>query len=460
MTDGQRPGVTVRDERNEAPERDTAATRSAVTRRGVLAVAGATLAAGCGGLGGFGGGTTELDSSALDDLGADGPAVRRPFPVEIADAHLEGARERVESALASAPLPFDTDEIPNGAMRAELTECAESARERLAEADAADAPRDRLEALADARESARVVAGAWAAIEGDLAPAVVHRASTDLRTEINETREEWEYVGDDPVRALFAHDAAEELLGVADGQADVPPAAEWPATTAYRVGEAAGEVAYARAHLADARHLGGQFRDSLATERSLRDTFEGAHTALTETVEARLNDLPATDDVDGATDLVDADIEDGSAAARALRRLQWWLPDREAIGARHADLADGVLDRHEWLAGLDGFAVLRDRIESGERFTVGSVTDLRERRAAAVEAVETALAESENRLLARGACARPAAAIESTDRDLARQSGEVPVRFLRSEIGEYAAAAAVAEAVPDACSETLAALDG
>lgn len=455
------------------------------TRRGVLALAGATVLSGCGflpGVGGDGGDRTELDGDEVATVASGTvPSVPDPLPVDVTDAHVTASRERAESALASVPLPLSADELPNGVMRAEIEHEAEHARDHLPDPDEDLPVESRLSNLRDARESARFVAAAWAYAEDELTPADVRGHREAVVADAREFRADWEYVGDDVVRALLVHDTVESWTGAARRAAepDDPPRPEprTPAgtagesgqrspptprrprpepTNALTVGERAGEVENGRAYVDDARHVGEQFRASLSDPPSIRATLTDARESLTATFESRRADLPTVEPSD-ANDLVtvDRDLE-RSPGGDALETLYWEFPD--SVEATD-DLASDVLDLTHALANADAFASLRERIANGEQFTVESVADLRDRRSAAVTAIEDALAASTDRRLARKILEWAAYDLTYADRELRRYDGEsVSARSVDYEVSEYVAAAALARAVPDACAATLDAL--
>lgn len=455
MTDDGNSGTALGGEgRSAQPDRPSA------TRRSVLALAGAgaSALAGCPTLPGLGGGegAVTLDGAALSAAVSEPvPAVSDPLPVDVTDAHLEASRSRAESALDSVPLPLSADELPNGVMRERLGQFAADAREELSRAGEATAVRERLDALRGARGNARRVAAAWAYTEGELTPADVRERAGAVTADAREFRDGWRYVGREPVRALLVHGAVEAWIESARGHP--PPSDRWPGqVNAVTVGEAAGEVERGRAYLADVRHVGAQFRDSLADPASVRSTITAARRTLTDAVASRRRDLPGRD-VEKVNDLVDADVA-GTPAGAALEDLHRSLPDPGDLEPS-GDPATDVLRRFRDLATVGAFASLRDRIEGGERFTVESVDDVRALRSATGAAVESALADSADRRLARAALADYDEWVEYVDRDLGRYGETVEVDHLERELGTYVEMAAIARAVPDACSETLAALD-
>ncbi|WP_459194338.1 hypothetical protein [Halosimplex sp. J119] len=430
---------------------------SRVTRRGALALGGATLLAGCSIPGNLlGSNPVELDRAALlDVVSRKGPSVARPFPVAVADSHVTASRERAHGMLDAVPLPLTEDDMPNGAMREEVADHAEEARSSIADAVEATGDRERLELLADARGTARVVEATWAVANDESSAADVRSNRRATREAIDAFREDWTYVGEDAVRALLVHDLVEEWTASArtdleldDSRAEV--------VNALVVGERAGSVEEATATLADADHVGQRFRDSLSDPRSLRSTFTDARDSLASTVDSRMADLPGEDaDVNS---MVDADIEE-AVAGEALANVHSDLPyegDRSSADGP----ADSVVETAEALARIGAFERLRDRIDAGEHRTVESAEDVRAIRSDAETAIEDALAESADERLARAIIAGPVGWFDYVGRIVERYTSGESVEHYRvaREIATYVQIEAIALATPAAVDEALAAL--
>lgn len=432
-------------------------TGSRATRRGFLALGGAAALAGCSTLRSIvGTDAVTLDGGAVADVASGStPTVAEPLPVPVADTHVRASRERAESALASAPLPLGPEEVPNGAMREELAHTVEHAREVLVRAEEAPGRREHLDALRHARWHAREVAGSWAYVTGDLTPADLRTRAGRLRSAARTYREERAYVGDDPARAVLVHDAVESWVETAAREAERDPDERDP-TNALTVGERAGELENGRAHLSDARHVGERFRASLSDPGSVRSTLESARESLTGTVRDRRDPLPG-ERADPAA-LAGASVDD-ETTVEVLETLHRRIPDGDDLAADA--LAGDVLARLWSLAAIGAFESVRDRVEDGERFGVGSVDDLRSRRQSAVEAIGDALERSDDRRLARHVLAGATERLTYADEELRRygEGDAVEAQHLDREVAGYVAVAATARAVPDACAETLAALD-
>jgi hypothetical protein len=431
------------------------------TRRDLLGAAGTAVAAalsGCGGL--LGPDPVELDGTAVAEVGSrEAPTVAEPLPVDVADGHVTASRKRAESALESVPLPLSTGEIPNGVVRERLAREAEYARENLDGASDVPGVRERMDELRHAREHARYVAAAWAFTREAVTAADVRERAATVRADARAFREAWEYVGEDPVRALLVHEAVEAWTGVARRRAalDRRGSSRWGPDSALGVGERAGEVEYARAHLVDATHVGDRFTASLSDPPSVRETLVAARESLGDAIAARRENMP-DGEIREPNELVDVDRDlSRTPAGEALKDLHWRTPvDPETTD----DLADDILDRARGLAHAEAFLALRDRVRDGEAFTVGNAEELGARRAVADESFESVPRETAEPRLARRLLADRASWFPDVDRELRRyeDADAVDARSLAYETGRYVELAAFARAVPDAVAATLDAL--
>ncbi|MFC7141618.1 hypothetical protein ACFQMA_17490 [Halosimplex aquaticum] len=428
-----------------------------VTRRGALALGGAAFLAGCGVPGDLlGSEPVELDGPKLRLVTSrEGPTVPRPFPVEVAGSHVTASRDRAYAMLDAVPLPLTADEMANGAMRDEIAEHAERARSRLSEAIEAPSVRERLERLADARGSARVAEGTWAAANDELSAAAVRANRRTTREAIDAFRENWAYVGDDDVvRALLVHDLVEEWAASARTGIEPDDRHVEGVVNALVVGERAGSVEGARATLADAEHVGQRFRESLSDARSLRSTFADARDSLSSTIESRMADVPPESaDLNGQ---LDANLDE-TVAGFALKDLHGDLPTGDEI-ARTDGLAVTVLGQIEGIARLGAFETLYGRIESGDHRTVEGIEDVEALRAAAVTAVEDALAASADDRLARTVLATLSGWFDYAERQLSELGDSVELSRAARDLALYVALETIAAATPAAVDEGLAAL--
>jgi len=431
--------------------------QSRLTRRGALALGGATLAAGCSGLGGvFGSNESRLDASAVRDVASgEVPSVVEPLPVEVAADYVDGSRASAESDLAGVPLPLSAAELPNGTMRQVLENETDHARSLLESASEAAGTRERLGSLRHARQHTRFVAAAWAYTNDEATSEDVSERAATVRENVEAFREDWTYVGEDPVRVVLVGDAVESWTGTARRYATLgDPTLDYRPDSALGVGELAGEVEHGHAYLADATHVDEQFRGSLSDPPSMRETLTDARASLTDTVESRLEGVPES--VGGPTDLVDTDRDlDGTPAWVALDDLHSNL-----VGELEPtdDLARDVVERVRDLAFAEALGNLRDRVEDGATFGVTSAEELGERRETAVSAVEAAMEESPDRRLARRLLADEVWHLADADEGLGRYDSTVVADALHWEIGDYLTLTMLARGVPPACRTALDAL--
>jgi hypothetical protein len=432
-----------------------------LTRRGALALGGATVLAGCGAVPNpLKPDPVALDGAALARIAdREAPTVDHPLPADVTDAHVADSRERAHAMLDAAPLPLTAEALPNGAMREEITDHAEHAREHLAEAVRATSTRDRLGLLAHARGPARAVEAAWATVEDELTAADVRSDRESVRADLRRFRDGRAYVGEDPARAVVVH----ALVGQWAREADrlltrSRPGEDSSPVTPITVGEHASEVEQARAALADARHVDERFTASLSESRSLEATFADARDSLTETIDSRMADEPAEDAdlpalVDGGGDL------EGTVAGTALRELHGDLL-YEGEFVPETELPGRIRWQVETLAQIGGFETLRDRVAAGEQRTIESADDVNELRHAAATAVEDALAESADERLARTELADLAGWFDYVGRHIDRQADSDPVElgWVVDDLALYLQIEVIADAVPAAVDEALAAL--
>lgn len=435
-------------------------------RRTVLGLIGGAAFAGCSGLPSPFGGEREvvLDGAALRSLAAgEGPVVPERLPVEIADERVDASRNRVRELLETVPLPFDRTEIPNGAIRVELTGAAEMARDELETAAAAPSPFEALGALRDARMRAGRVAGGWRYVADGLRREDLRDDADRLGGEVAAFRREWDYVGpsDAPVRSVLVHASVESLVGTAAGGAalgDGDSPYEWRSNPV-SVGELVGDLERSRGALADGRHVYGRYVESLDARRSLRSRFEAAGTELLAVIGNRTDDLPGSEA--GPADAVDG-LSEGSPGWIALEGLLDDVRFRRPLTEprRDGDAATVVVRAHHRLARVGGAAALLATLREGTRFTPEAAADVRELREAALAALDSAVQEAPHPALAREAVADLAGRVRYADRELARVDEEVPPSRLARDIAEYVTVRDVARALPEAGSIVADALRG
>ncbi|MEA5406650.1 hypothetical protein VB773_03005 [Haloarculaceae archaeon H-GB2-1] len=336
-----------------------------VSRRGVLALVGATALSGCRALDGSaddGRGTVssyDLPRIEGDDDSYPDPIVAPGVPVAIAESHITSARDRTMDLLAELPTPLGAARIPNGHVRQRLTDAAADATTELSEARTATTEFEALRELRYAREHARYAAAGWAFVEDGVSVDQVRAERRQTRAEARSVREDHEYIGDDPVRAAVVHASVEALLEdaavrdsvhVSHGDPEsLLAVAEW--------GEAAES---AKAHLADARHLDDQFTASLPADvGTIEETLRAAGRQLLADVRTRRSALPP--------EPTDDDWEPADELLMDLRREATDGPLGVGDATGPASAVVGAMGRLATFRALDR---VRKRIDDGETFRV------------------------------------------------------------------------------------------
>ena len=423
---------------------------TAVTRRGFVALAGSATLAGCNAFGGDSGddGPTIDPEAYADALSTDPPSVAETLPVDVEQSHLDASAERARQSLSSVPAPFDASEIPNGAIRADLSRRYEGATEELETAPDAGSAVETMARLRDARASARNVAGAWAAIDEGLTADDVLATAPGVRDDVDGFRRRWRYVGDDPVRAVLVHAEIEGFVAFAVRRTrSAVERSSHESGGPLTVGELAGHVEGARAALDDAEYLFERFAESLDDSRRIRDGLESAVEQLAGTLDDRRESLPEGDP-DDASSFVDRDVE-GTPVASALtgltRAFEYadGLDDERATG----QLASAVRSVHETLIRIRAFELLRERVANDDHVTVESADDVRTIRERAFEAVESSV---ESDPLTRRFLSEIGSDFAYTEDRLAgyADDDEISAAWLDRDLGRYVLIAALARATP------------
>jgi hypothetical protein len=429
-----------------------------VTRRGLLALSGSVALAGCSALPAPLGGQsrTVLDGQALGAVtSAAVPTIPQSAPVDVQQSHVDAHRRRVEELLATVPTPLGADDIPNGAMREELSDAVEAATDGLSEAAAAASPLAALDTLRDARREARTVAAAWRYVDAGLRREALTGEGEALADDVAAFRNRWTYRGEDPVRAVLVHAEIESLLASVEWEGDRPGGGERPENP-ITVGERAAGIEHGRAALADAAHLYDRLLASADEDRDLGGAFVAAASSLVAAAEEATDDLPEG----RPSSFVDADIED-TVAAHTLQHLRDnadganYLRETRDDG-RHAT---AVRRAHRLLAYADAFETVRQQVVEGERYPVESARDVRERRSAAIRAIETAVGESERPHLTRTTAEEFDGIVRFADREFTDPQDEVEVRWIARDVAEYVVVAAVADGLPAATETVVGALE-
>jgi hypothetical protein len=430
-------------------ERASTTGRRRMTRRGLVALAGTSLLAGCTGLAGLGDGESPtIRAYDLPDVDPDGelePAVPESVPVDIAADHFDAARNRVTTLLSDLPTPLGPEEIPNGYVRERLSDAATDATDGLD--DARDAPTElvALASLQRARSQARYAAAGWAVADRDLSAETLEREYGRTVSEARGVREAHEYLGTDPVRAALVHARIEDTLARAiDSRA--PRAEDNRLLYVAEWGETAES---ANAHLDDARHLDERFTASLPADAgTVEATLAGGAEALLEEVRSRRSELPP-----------EPTAEEWALPERAIGDLRREADDGVAQIADANGPASAAIDANRRLTRFRALDRLQERIDDGELSRPRSAGAVREIRSTAYETLNAALEESPAPDLTRTALTSAAWRVASADRELARYEGEIDASRLDTTIADYVVATAIGRAAPDVSGRTVETLE-
>lgn len=426
------------------------------TRRRLLALTagvGSVALAGCSGLSLTGDESVTLDGEALRALTEDdAPDVPQTLPVDIQSSYLDESEARARQLLESVPSEFTSEQIPNGVIRRRLADTRERAADQLGRAQSAGAPYERLLQLQYARAEAQYAAAAWAAIDAGYTREDVFAETDEIRESLREFRDQWQYVGTDPVRAVVVHGALESEARSATGFLD-SPGGRRDSSTALGVGELAEDLERARVSTADATHLLDRYTASLADPREVMQTFESARETLVSDLRTRRRERFGSDPESVEPEsLVDQDIS-GTPAATVLRELADDLQYRELEADPRSDsLASDVLVAHDRFVRYRALDAVVSRIEAGETFSVESVDDVRRYRADAVDALEVARSGDVSPLT-RHRLPALARQVRQADYELARVDDTVRVSWHQYTFADYVAVAAMAGETPAASKQ-------
>ncbi|UPV76367.1 hypothetical protein M0R89_19600 (plasmid) [Halorussus limi] len=459
MTDDRTHRSPSPSSERSSPPRWRSRTPASATRRGFLALAGATALAGCSDFGDVlnreDGGPT-LDGATLRDVVAsDSPSVPETVPVEIPRSDIDSGLARARDLLGSVPASLDAEAIPNGAIRRRLARNRDEAEKSIDAVSEAASPLEAIDRLGDARESARSVAAAWRAIDGDLAPEDLRRSAEDIWVALNRFRYAWDYLGTDPVRALVVHATVEGRLRTATGSAERVVGRGRPTPDdPLAVGELAGRLEVARAAMDDMATLYDPIRKSGDT-RTFRSGFVRAVDALEAVIDARRRRLPDADPRTPSA-YVDGNVE-GTPVGHAIGDLAEELTHHDDFERerRTDDYATTILAGHGTLARLRALESLRQRVAADEHVTVESVADVRTLRRRAVDAIEAVRERDEHPHLNRRELAAIDEFVSYADEELVRSASDdsVDVNSIARELGNYVRAAAVARELPQASAD-------
>ncbi|WP_202904555.1 hypothetical protein [Haloarcula rubripromontorii] len=417
-----------------------------MTRRGMLALAGASAIAGCGSIGNTGGEPT-IDAYDLPDIRRDEELespVPPAVPVDVATSHFEAARERVHSLLATLPTPLGPDEVPNGHVRQHLTDAASTASDGLDEARTARTGLVALRDLRSAREHARYAAAGWSVVDRGRTDAPFREEHSRTVLAAREARQAHEYVGTDPVRAALVHARIETGLRRAD-QTDGAPRADSELLAVAEWGERAES---AQAYLDNARHLGSQFEAALPADVGTLESVlaDGAQTLLA-AVRDRREALPP-----------EGTAGDRTPGRMVLEDLRWEAESGTSSLSEAIGPASAVVDATGRLAQFRALERIGTRREADELARPTSAAAIRDIRRTARDALTAALESSARPELVRTILVDAGYKVMGADRHLSQHRGAVSVSALDRSVAGYWHATALARAAPPAARQAVQAL--
>ncbi|MFC6974029.1 hypothetical protein ACFQL1_04050 [Halomicroarcula sp. GCM10025709] len=204
----------------------------------------------------------------------------------------------------------------------------------------------------------------------------------------------------------------------------------------------------AQAHLDDARYLDAQYTASLpsdtgSVESALRSARETLGTALRE----RQSQLPPEPTAD-----------DWGPREELIHDLRWRVDDGRETVVAGVGPAAGVVDGTRLLATHGAIDRAQQRIDDGERFRVESAEAVMEYRQTALDALQTALAESSATPLSRAVLSDASYSVVSADWELGRLDGTVRPTRIDDAIVSYVIATTIARATPAAVDRAVEAL--
>lgn len=422
-------------------------TEPSTTRRGLLATTGAALVAGCTGSDTIDEQQT-ISAVRLSRIVAEEPelVVASDRPVDIERSELTASAQRVQSLLATLPLPFGPESVPNGQIRQRLTDAARDATDRVAEARTAPTRLKAFDSLRRARSRARFAAAGWAFVDDDL-------TATALETELDTTvsaaesiRSDYRYLGSDPVAAALVHGLIEQSL---DDIIDHTDPGRGETSQLLTVAEWGEQAEAAQSHLDAVEHLSARFEASLPADVG---SVEASLSAAVETLTAELDERKAA--------LPSEPTADENRLRGQLQDRLWDDAAESVDRIPHAPgPASGVIAATDGVAALLAYDRFTDLVNDGEAFDINGVAAVRSTRNTAVDAITTALEESPRSDLARPILAETARSVQFADHALGRISRDVRPARLHDPLTRYRAATLRARSVPTACQRTIDALE-
>lgn len=418
------------------------------TRRGLLALVGSGVLAGCGGFGEVGSsGEATINSHNLPDIRRheeiESP-IQPAVPVEIAAPHIDASRTRVYELLTELPTPFEPEDIPNGHIRQQLTDAASDASDGLDDARTAKTGFVTLRSLRYAREHARYAAAGWAVADRGLTTAPLREEHSRAVSDAQSTMRDHEYLGADPIRAALVHAHIETALERA-ASANIPPRSDSELLSVAEWGET---VESAQTYLSDARHMTTQLTASLPNDaRSVEDTLVRAAERLLADLQNRRSNLPP--------EPTSQERNPGQMVAEELR----WKAETEigTVDDAHGP-ANAVVHANTRLTRFRALNRIKARRDAGELSRPEDAATVRTIRQTAYEALTSALESDAHSGLVRTAIVDAGYQVMGADRELSYLQGEVDAARLDDTIAGYWHATALARSAPAAARQTVAEL--
>ncbi|MFC7077282.1 hypothetical protein [Haloarcula halophila] len=424
--------------------------RDTTTRRGFLSLVGVGALAGCSALDNV----TDSEEPRISTYGfpdvEDDEYPDRPVPpsvpVDIGTAHLEAERSRTTSLLSELPTPLGPDDIPNGHIRGHLTSAAADARANLDEALQASTELTALTSLRQARERARYAAEGWAFVTDGRTVPELRRERSEAVSSARSFREQYEYVGDDPVRAAVVHGEIEETLEHATDEDRVHVSHGGTLLTVAEWGE---EIESVQARLDSARHLAERFTESLPADvGTVEAVLRSAQETLAADVEQRQSGLPPEQTAD-----------EWGPREELLDSLRWRAEDSAETVRTRPGPASGVVDGARLLSVHGASDRVQQRLDEGESFRVESREAVQRYRQTAHEALQTALEDSQSTPLARAVVSDASSSVSRADWELGRLDGDVRASRVEDAVVGYVIATAMARATPTAVDRAVEVLE-
>lgn len=356
-----------------------------------------------------------IDPPAFDPSGietvTDEPVPTRPRQLSVSPESLvEPFRERVQTLLGSIPEPLSADTLPNGRLRNRIGTRRTEARTALDRARRARTTVEAREKLVTARERACDAATVWAAVSSQTPVTSVVPDQATVETTIRAVQQELPGSAPSPVAAAGVYGA---LAAPVEATGRVHTERPSDASDPLEAGRDAGYVERAHANAEAARLLAARYAETVSgaptasvlddTVRKLADPVDARFQALrraatgeTPTASGDGSAVRPLDEPDTDT-FVDADVPAEAPSRQLLRDRTWLLFDlpygplwttfaRPGVDTSYPAVA--VRQTHWVVTWLDALATLRSRIREGARLYPTDATRVRERRAAAVDAVD------------------------------------------------------------------------